>query len=754
MLTGPTPALAQDPQTVPNAALQRMDKLQARLDGVRYENADGARPAVVLYLTIQNPGASPILLGANTFSGSSLAGAGTTATAPGYTFATGMRAGQEGSFAGRTLAPGASVLIAMRFALRAPLGSDYSLVLREQPLIRYPGQTAGAQTRISVPGPVRPGPLPADRLPTPSARPVNSGLPGEQTFVTSGPWRARMDEVVYGAANPRPGQGTGLTRVIVTLQNTWTTAMVVTPGVLSTAIVETTGARTPSSRLEIVGRSNNPAPLTVPPGESIALEAVHYMPDAPSQHRARQWALSIPVPGGVANTLTLAMPQPKTPAPNGDSSRPPENQRVDESVYTHNSSYMNLARLAGRLVVTSYNFINVGHLRNQMGVTLMVRNISGETVRLDDGLLTAELAGSNGRVLAHKSTGFHSGSQAPLQRDLAPGAEAMAFFSFEVGDEAAQRNMRTLTVVERAGASGGPEVGRMTINIPTPRLPGASGQPSPNPAPAPTPPPPPPPPPAPARYDPPADPAPTPAAEQAMRSLEGVWTTNLETQLALRYDGGLLRGQLRTAEGQTATATMTLALNAQGQLVGVMQRSSQSADTTWFAVNLTPSFDRSRLEGSAAYTHRPTNSPMPLSARREPPPPPAPSPTPPGGSVSGTGAFQPTAYFDIKVDRVGRTDDGSVEIVLVARNASGDRRGSPYDPQTYSLEGSDGMEYRTDGNHYGDSALDRPGSTNWIQPGAQSRVTYVFPRVPAGVTPARLILRENGALTAAFELPR
>jgi len=59
-----------------------------------------------------------------------------------------------------------------------------------------------------------------------------------------------------------------------------------------------------------------------------------------------------------------------------------------------------------------------------------------------------------------------------------------------------------------------------------------------------------------------------------------------------------------------------------------------------------------------------------------------------------------------------------------------------------------------DGNFYGQSAAEHLGQTIWLQPQAQSRVTYVFPRVPADVTPARLILRENGAQTVVFELPR
>jgi len=108
----------------------------------------------------------------------------------------------------------------------------------------------------------------------------------------------------------------------------------------------------------------------------------------------------------------------------------------------------------------------------------------------------------------------------------------------------------------------------------------------------------------------------------------------------------------------------------------------------------------------------------------------------------------------MRIDRVGRTADGSVEVILAARNSSGERKGVQHDTQRFALIGSDGFEYGWDGNFYGQSGAEHLGQTIWLQPQAQSRVTYVFPRVPADVTPARLILRENGAQTVVFELPR
>ena len=67
--------------------------------------------------------------------------------------------------------------------------------------------------------------------------------------------------------------------------------------------------------------------------------------------------------------------------------------------------------------------------------------------------------------------------------------------------------------------------------------------------------------------------------------------------------------------------------------------------------------------------------------------------------------------------------------------------------------GSDGVEYAGDGNYYGGSGAERLSNTLYLFGGTQGTVTYVFPRVPARVTPVRLILRQDGQQTASFELP-
>lgn len=115
------------------------------------------------------------------------------------------------------------------------------------------------------------------------------------------------------------------------------------------------------------------------------------------------------------------------------------------------------------------------------------------------------------------------------------------------------------------------------------------------------------------------------------------------------------------------------------------------------------------------------------------------------------GGFQRTPYLDMKVDRVTRAGGGGVEVTLTARHDGDIRRGIQQDPQRYFIVGSDGVEYAWDGNYYGASSRERPSHTVFLAR-SEGTVTYVFPRVPAGVNPVRLILRQDGQQTASFDL--
>lgn len=386
-----------------------------------------------------------------------------------------------------------------------------------------------------------------------------------------------------------------------------------------------------------------------------------------------------------------------------------------------------------------------GHGTGLTVIEATLQNTANAPLRLRSAWIRGVVTEEGGRATANGyDTRVVFNGRGYLGQDeitVPPGGHVEIDLASYLVDAAAQRLARQWTLTLSP-----PDASPASFSLALPRFTAPDRSPTPTPAPAPTPPPPPP------VLTPPAEPAPNRPGEAAMRALEGDYIYNGSGWLSLRYQDGLLVGEVRTE--QPAPDPVRLTLSPQGRLVGVMQRAGQSAETTWFAVDLTPSFDRTRLEGSAAYVHRPANSPMPFSARRDAPPQPAPSPTPQGGSVTGTGDYRPTAYLDMKVDRIGRTADGSVEVILAARNSSEERKGVQYDTQRFALIGSDGFEYGWDGNYYGQSGAEHLKETIWLQPQAQARVTYVFPRVPADVTAARLILRENGTQTTVFELPR
>lgn len=240
-----------------------------------------------------------------------------------------------------------------------------------------------------------------------------------------------------------------------------------------------------------------------------------------------------------------------------------------------------------------------------------------------------------------------------------------------------------------------------------------------------------------------------------MRALEGSYTLAEGDSLTLRYSGGLLLGDLRLGPSSPVFGTLKLAMTAPGRLTGVMHRPQDPPQRMWLAMDVLASSDGSLLQGSGAYVHFPSNSPRPFKAQRPiPAPTPAPRPADQGGGGSGGGGgFKATDYFEVQVERVGRSSLGGVEVVLTVRNTEEVRKGVQYDTQKYVLLGSDGMEYGTDGNYYGRSSADKLRETTWVFKDGQAPATYLFPRVPNGVKAVRLILRNNGQPTASFDLP-
>gem|GEM_PF-5693470 len=127
---------------------------------------------------------------------------------------------------------------------------------------------------------------------------------------------------------------------------------------------------------------------------------------------------------------------------------------------------------------------------------------------------------------------------------------------------------------------------------------------------------------------------------------------------------------------------------------------------------------------------------------------------PEASAASAAGGFQKTAYMDIKADSVTARKTGGVDVTVTVRNKLGRRLGMQHDWQDYWVVGSDGLEYRTDGNHYGASGSDVLRTTVWLENDGEAKRTHVFPKVPFGVTATRLIIREYGKEKARIELPR
>jgi len=130
-----------------------------------------------------------------------------------------------------------------------------------------------------------------------------------------------------------------------------------------------------------------------------------------------------------------------------------------------------------------------------------------------------------------------------------------------------------------------------------------------------------------------------------------------------------------------------------------------------------------------------------------------------GGDGKGEGAdgFREGGYFALRIDAMARQIGLApgvkpVEVMLTARNYQGGRRGLWYTESSFFLLGSDGVEYKPDGNSYGRSGAERMTATVWLEKDEQGAATYVFPKVPAAVTPSKLIVREKGKTILEFDL--
>jgi hypothetical protein len=106
-----------------------------------------------------------------------------------------------------------------------------------------------------------------------------------------------------------------------------------------------------------------------------------------------------------------------------------------------------------------------------------------------------------------------------------------------------------------------------------------------------------------------------------------------------------------------------------------------------------------------------------------------------------------------RLDAAGRRGgpNAPVEVALTARGdlEKGVSLQTAYN--TFVLIGSDGLEYQTDGNTYGRSGAEIMKRGRPMQKGEQVVLTLVFPKVPQGVTAARLLVK-GAAGVAEFYL--
>lgn len=123
-----------------------------------------------------------------------------------------------------------------------------------------------------------------------------------------------------------------------------------------------------------------------------------------------------------------------------------------------------------------------------------------------------------------------------------------------------------------------------------------------------------------------------------------------------------------------------------------------------------------------------------------------------GGAPGG--AFTLAGRMSYRVDAAGRRGGPTapIEVALTARNNTEKSMSLQTAYNTFVLIGSDGAEYETDGNNYGRSGVDVMKRGRPLQRHEQAVLTLVFPKTPVGVTPARLLVKSQGAPTAEFYL--
>lgn len=369
--------------------------------------------------------------------------------------------------------------------------------------------------------------------------------------------------------------------------------------------------------------------------------------------------------------------------------------------------------------------------RTDVAVRIRLTNVNGRTESLSKDAVRAVITRRNGdrvdpfEVMLTSEASPQSGPAASAGN----GGSVFIEYHFQVGDEAAQRDVRSITLIHRRhqGVRGWTDMPD-AVELPLPPLAAT--------APAPAPP-----------------PAPAPAARPAARlqALAGRYATSRDTTLNLLVEGDALVGQAVSNGRPAPREALRLQLMADGTLRGSMSEERNRGSLTWFDVILRFSPDASAFAGEARFTHAPDNPVESYTGRRIGGAAPTAGAKPPAESSATAAGFTSTDYLDLRADGVSRRD-GQVEVYLTVRNASGERRSLQQDPHRYVLVGSDGREFRNDGNWYSRSGADHLQHTVWMTRDEQASSTHVFPGVPGSVAPARLLIRDGDREVASFSL--
>lgn len=163
-----------------------------------------------------------------------------------------------------------------------------------------------------------------------------------------------------------------------------------------------------------------------------------------------------------------------------------------------------------------------------------------------------------------------------------------------------------------------------------------------------------------------------------------------------------------------------------------------------------------RARASTPPSTEKTGAPPPEVKTSIPTPTPTPTPTPKPAEATTTnvgGGFRNTGYLFTRLDAVRRGADGAVEVTFTMRNDQNVRRSIWNNDNTWTLIGSDGLSYKYDGNDYGRDGSEPRKTSTWLEKGDSNVITYVYRKVPAGVKPGRLVVRDYyGKVITEYDL--